>query len=223
MKPFSRVLHTIYRKVVGIILSLNYDFQTWQAEALPPGPKIFCSNHFSSSDAHFVTTLMPDVLHMVIGPGFGMPVVGRFLHWTEQIPALTDKDRKLVVGRAQEYLLKGDSIYIFPEGRLNTQEELDLFRAGVARIYLAQPVPVVPIGLIAPKRRVRNKPSKTSGRSMTVVSKNYYANIGKPMHFPQALELAKTDRKAAECMITDELKRTVNDLITEIKTDKFWS
>jgi len=223
VKFYSRVLHTIYRKVVKIILALNYDFQTWQAEDLPPGPKIFCSNHFSSSDAHFVTTLMPDMLHMVIGPGFGIPVVGSFLKWTEQIPALTDADKKLVVKRATDYVSKGDSIYIFPEGRLNTQEELDVFRAGVARIYLQHPVPVIPIGLIAPKRRVRNKRSKTAGRNMTVVSKNYYANIGKSMHFPEAVALAKTDAKAAETMITDELKRKVNDLINEIKTDKFWS
>ena len=124
MNVFRLFLHRTYRKVVKIILALSYDFQTWQECELPSGPKIFCSNHFSSSDVHFVTTLSDDVLHIVIGPGFGIPVVGSFLGWTEQIPALTKEDRKQVVAKAVSYLQKGESVYIFPEGGLNTQETL---------------------------------------------------------------------------------------------------
>jgi 1-acyl-sn-glycerol-3-phosphate acyltransferase len=208
---------------VKLSLQLNYDFQTWQEEPLPSGPKIFCSNHFSSSDVHFVTTLMRDPLHVVIGPGFGIPVVGRFLHWTEQVKALTPEDRKKVVEVAVSYLKEGDSVYIFPEGRLNMQQELDVFRPGIARMYLKNPVPIIPIGLIAPKRRVKDKRSKTAGRQMTVVSRNYYANIGKPMEFPRAIELAKTDQKQAEQEICSALKEQVLSLINEIKTEKFWS
>ncbi len=206
-----------------MILQLNYDFQTWQEEELPPGAKIFCSNHFSSSDVHFVTTLMKDPLHVVIGPGFGIPIVGSFLGWTKQIRALTSEDRKSVVHEAASYLQQGESVYIFPEGGLSPQNQLSLFRPGVARIYLEHPVPIVPIGLIAPQRRVKNKRSKTARRSMTVVSRNYYANIGKSMEFPEAIELAKTDQKAAEQMICSQLTVEVSRLIEEIKTDKFWS
>ena len=166
---------------------------------------------------------MKDPLHMVIGPGFGIPVVGNFLGWTEQIRALSPEDRKKVVTKAASYLKQGDSVYIFPEGALNTQRQLSLFRPGVARIYLENPVPIVPIGLLAPRRRVTNKRSKTAGRSMTVVSRNYYANIGTPLEFPEAIELAKTDRKAAEQMICSLLTVEVSHLIEEIKTDKFWS
>ncbi len=223
MKPLSSFLHRIYRRVVKVGLALNYDFLTWQAEEIPQGPKIFCSNHFSSSDVHFVTTLTKDPLHMVIGPAFGIPVIGSFLRWTEQINALTKEDRKTVVQKAVSYLQEGDSIYIFPEGDLNTQEQLMCFKSGVAQIYLANPVPIVPIGLIAPKRRVRNKMSKTAGRQMTVVSRNYYANIGKCMEFPEALEVAKYDVETARQMILDELSETIDTLIKEIKTDKFWS
>lgn len=58
---------------------------------------------------------------------------------------------------------------------------------------------------------------------MTVVSRNYYANIGKPMEFPQAIELAKSDPAAAEQMICSLLAIEVSRLIEEIKTEKFWS
>ena len=223
MKPISRILHFIYRSIVKLSLQVNYDFQTWHETELPKGPKLFCSNHFSSSDVHFVTTLMKDPLHVVIGPGFGIPIVKRFLAATEQIRALTPDDRKKVVATAASYLKKGDSVYIFPEGKLNTQQELVMFRPGVARIYLANPVPIIPIGLIAPRRRVKDKHSKTAGRNMIVVSKNYYANVGKPMEFPMALEIAKTDQKSAEKLICDALTLEVSRLIAEIKNEKFWS
>ncbi|MBG0766291.1 lysophospholipid acyltransferase family protein [Sphaerochaeta halotolerans] len=223
MKPLSLFLHHIYRTVVKVGLALNYDFFTWQEEALPKGPKLFCSNHFSSSDVHFVTTLTNEPLHMVIGPAFGIPVIGSFLGWTEQIKALNREDRKHVVEEAVSYLKKGDNVYIFPEGDLNTQEELMPFKKGIAEMYLSYPVPIVPIGLIAPKRRVRNKMSKTARREMRVVSRNYYANIGKVMEFPEALEVAKVDREAAREMILTELRNTIDSLIREIKTDKFWS
>lgn len=223
MNAFRLFLHRTYRRIVKIILALSYDFQTWQEAELPPGPKIFCSNHFSSSDVHFVTTLMDDVLHIVIGPGFGIPLVGIFLGWTEQIRALTKEDRSKVVEQAVYYLQKGESVYIFPEGGLNTQEQLIAFRRGIAEIYLACPCPVIPIGLIAPKRRVRSKSSRTAGRTMTVVSRNYYANIGKPMAFKSSLACATEDRSKACRMILDELGIRIDSLIQEIKTEKFWS
>ncbi len=223
MNAFRLFLHRTYRRVVKIILALSYDFQTWQEEELPAGPKIFCSNHFSSSDVHFVTTLTDDVLHIVIGPGFGIPVVGSFLHWTEQICALTKEDRKTVVSQAVSYLEKGESIYIFPEGDLNTQETLMAFKRGIAEIYLAHPCPVIPIGLIAPKRRVRKKLSRAAGRTVTVVSRNYYANIGRPMEFEAERILAAEDHRQACQNILDELGLRIDALIHEIKTEKFWS
>jgi 1-acyl-sn-glycerol-3-phosphate acyltransferase len=133
------------------------------------------------------------------------------------------RDRKQVVAKAVSYLQKGESVYIFPEGVFKTQETLMSFKRGIAEIYLSHPCPVIPIGLIAPKRRVKNKMSRTAGRTMTVVSRNYYANIGKPMEFKAALSLAEVDRDKACQSILDELGIRIEALIREIKTDKFWS
>ena len=79
MRALPRFLHSIYRTWVRIMLSVGYDFKVWRQEELPPGPKIYVSNHFSSSDAHFVTTLMDEPIHMVVGPGFNSPIVRTFL------------------------------------------------------------------------------------------------------------------------------------------------
>jgi 1-acyl-sn-glycerol-3-phosphate acyltransferase len=223
VKPVARILNHIYRTAVRLILSLNYDFCVWKEEPLPDGPKLFCSNHFSSSDVHFVTTLTKDDLHMVIGRAWGIRLVRPFLKWTEQIKALTPTDRKQVVNTAVSYLKEGDSVYIFPEGKLYGDGKIGPFHAGVARIYLDHPVPVIPIGLVAPRRRVRAKFSFTAGRDMTVVSRNYYANIGRAMEFPEALEVAKTDRLKAEGMICHALEAEVRRLVDDIKETKFWS
>lgn len=223
VKALPSFLHGVYRLGVRIFLSLRFDFCTWQDGELPPGPKIFVSNHFSSSDAHFVTTLMRDPIHMVIGPGFDVPLLRVYLRWAQQIPANTKETRAKVVQKAVEYLRQGDSIYIFPEGRLNTGRELMEFHKGAARICLDSGCPLIPIGLIAPMRRMRTKSGTFVGHSMKVVSRNYYANIGRPMAFDEEMGIAETDRALAEQMITDRIKDEVSYLIEDIRNDKFWS
>ncbi len=166
---------------------------------------------------------MKDPLHMVIGPGFDVRLLKHYLRWTQQIPANTKENRAQVVNRAVEYLGQGDSIYIFPEGRLNTGRELMEFHKGAARIYLDSGCPVIPIGLIAPMRRMRTKSGTFVGHSMKVVSRNYYANIGRAMTFPEEMEMARSDRAKAEQMITDRIKDEVSFLIEDIRNDKFWS
>ena len=190
MKAVAKFLHGVYRTGVKIFLSIGYDFYTWKEEELPCGPKLFVSNHFSSSDAHFVTTLMKDPLHMVIGPGFNVPILRHYLKWTEQVSANT--------------------------------KEIE-FHKGAARIYLETGVPVIPVGLIAPMRRMKKKNSSFVGHTMTVVSRNYYANIGRAMTFENAMRLAQTDRAKAEEIITEKIKQEVQFLIDDIKQNKFWS
>lgn len=160
---------------------------------------------------------------MVIGPAFSIKYVKNFLYWSEQIPALTKEDKKNVINNAVKYLKEGDNVYIFPEGRLNTLEELDIFRAGIARIYLAYPVPIIPIGLIAPKRRVRDKHSSAAKRKVTVVNKNYYANIGSAIMFREEEEIAKDNPKLAEKLILEKLRSKISFLVDDLKTNKFWS
>ena len=72
-------------------------------------------------------------------------------------------------------------------------------------------------------RRVKKKDSSFVGHEMTVVSKNYYANVGAPMTFEEEIEIAKYDRAKAEELITEKIKKEVEFLINDIKTNRFWS
>lgn len=219
MKFFPRIAHRIYRIVVKLLLQFNYDFSVWKATNLNNAPYIYCANHFSSSDAHFVTSLMKEDLHMMVGPGFAIPIVKTFLHFTEQIPALSKEDRLKALDKAKGYLDKDESVFIFPEGKLN--KDLGLFYPGIAKLHLQTKKDIVAIGLIAPSRRLKKKRSSLAQRDMVIVSRNYYANLSEPLNYIEDVRGMSEDE--ALDYIINKIKSKIQFLIDDIKTNKFWS
>lgn len=212
-------------KSMGLYLRAFYEFRVWGRDHVPKGPAIYCSNHFSSLDPFFVLTLMREPTHMVIDQAFRWAVWRNVLELGEHINA-TPAYRGTVVQKAVHYLEKGEAVYIFPEGMLNDQTELLQFYTGIARIYLARPCPIVPIGIVAPRRYVKEKVTHspegmTTHKTLTVFTGKYYANIGKPLLFPH-LEENPNSPDAAKAL-TDDVRDRISELINEIKTQLFWS
>lgn len=219
MHWFKKSIYSLVKTSVKIYLKTFLEFKVWGKENIPSGPKIFCSNHFSSSDLLFVITLIDEPVHMVIGPGFKLPVIRWFLKTGEQINALNE-NRKKVVGSAVEYLSKGESIYIFPEGDLNDQNQLLDFYHGVSKIQQASKCPVIPIGIVAPRRYVKEKKAnikigETVYKTLVVMTGKYFANIGQPLSFD--------DKEFTIKEVTSLIKEKIIFLIDDIKTNKFWS
>ena len=225
MHWFKRAVFWTVRSGVKGFMKLFLDYKIWGKDNIPrPGAKIYCSNHFSSTDPFFMITVMDEIVHMVIGPGFTIPVLKSFLKAGEQINALPD-ERKNVIANAVTFLEKDEAIYIFPEGELNNQKELLRFYPGIGKIYLEHPCPIVPIGIISPIRFVKERESdiddgETIHKTLTVLSGKYYANIGEAMLFPN--EEAMEDKKLAAEVITEKVKKRVQQLILDIKMRKFW-
>lgn len=225
MNWFVRSVYYAIRFVILSFIRLFLEFKVWGKKNIPArGPRIYCSNHFSSMDPFFAITLMKEPVHMVIGPAFSVSFIRRFLKIGQQINALPEF-RHEVIDKAVSYLEKGESVYIFPEGDLNNQEQFLKFYNGVGRIYLKRPCPIVPIGILSPRRDVRGRlPGGEKDlrvfKPLTIFFGKYFANIGSPMRFPQ-YEKMKDKKKAAE-LITHILKRTIAKLVRDIKTDKFW-
>jgi 1-acyl-sn-glycerol-3-phosphate acyltransferase len=204
---------------------LFLEFKVWGREYIPEGPKIFCANHFSSTDPFFMITLMKEPVHMVIGPGFKVPVLKTVLRLGEQINALPEV-RQEVIPESVGFLKEGESVFIFPEGVLTDPTTLGRFYHGLARIYLGFPCPVIPIGIISPKRYIKEKEAgitvgETIHQTLTVMSGKYYANIGEPMYFEKE-EKMKDTVKAVES-ITGSVRERINYLINDIKINKFWA
>jgi 1-acyl-sn-glycerol-3-phosphate acyltransferase len=223
---FVRTGYRFIRFFVKSFMRFSLDFEIWGKEnLLPDGAKIYCSNHFSSTDPFYVITFMEDPIHMVIGPGFSVPVIKLFLKWGKQINALPEY-RHLVIKKAVEFLDKNEPVYIFPEGELNDQIDFLKFYSGIGRIYLEHPCPIIPIGILSPRKNVIEqkggiKEGETVHTTRTVLRGKYCANIGKPLLFPE-YEKMEDKMKAAE-LITEKLKTAIENLIQDIKVNKFWS
>ncbi|OHD10813.1 MAG: hypothetical protein A2086_15100 [Spirochaetes bacterium GWD1_27_9] len=224
MHWLPKSIYKIIRGAIIFYLHTFLEFKVWGEKNIPSGPKIFCSNHFSSTDPFFVITLMEEPVHMVIGPGFNVPFIRHILKHGEQINALPEY-RKEVIPNAIEYLKKGESIYIFPEGDLNDQSSFLKFYTGMAKIYLEYPVPIIPIGILSPMRYVKEKEvnikvGESLYKTLTVLSGKYYANVGEPMLFPDYEKME--DKNHAGELITDAVRVKVEQLIVDIKVSKFW-
>lgn len=224
MNPIKKSFYHIFQNSIRAYLKFFLEFKVWGKENLVEPPVIYCSNHISSSDPFFVLTLMPEPVHMIIGPGFNVPVANWFMKQGEMINALPEH-RKSVIPNTIAYLEKGESVYIFPEGDLNNQKELRHFFTGVGKIYLQKPVPIIPIGIVAPRRFVKEKSSSiqvgdTSYKTLLVNTGKYYANIGEPMFFKE--EEKMSDTKESATLITTKIKSQINFLIDDIKNNKFW-
>ena len=215
----KKAIYNTLKNIIKIYLMIFCEFRVWGKEKIISGPKIFCSNHFSSTDPFFVITLMSEPVHMIIGPGFSIPILKNILNAGEQINAL-EIHRSEVINSAVKYLSKGESVYIFPEGNLNNQNELLKFYNGVAKIHIETNLPIIPIGILSPRRNVKDKKinmkiGETVFKTLTVLTGKYYANIGEPLLFQ--------DKDYSLNEITKIVRNKIIDLINDIKINKFWS
>lgn len=224
MNIIGKFGYNIIKSFIRFYLKIFLEFKVWGKSNIIEGPKIFCSNHFSSTDPFFVITLMKEPVHMIIGPGFNVPFFRKILKMGEQINALPG-NRKNVISTAVNYLRKNESIYIFPEGDLNDQKDFLKFYSGLARIYLEYPVPIIPIGIVSPIRYVKEKESnikvgEATYKTLTVLTGKYYANIGQQLFFSD-YNYGDNKDDAIE-MIMKAVKNSIENLVKDIKMNKFW-
>ena len=217
MNIFKKAVYYTVKNFISLYMSAFIEFKVWGRENIPEGARLYCSNHFSSTDPFFALTIMKEPVHMVVGPGFSVPIFRHILKAGEQINALP-QHRHNVLLNAVKYLNKGESVYIFPEGDLNDQNKLRDFYPGLAKIHLMTNIPIIPIGIIAPKRYVKEKDvnikiGEVIHKTLIVSSGKYYANIGKPVTFNKNLTTEE---------ISQQMKEIIEALINDIKINKFW-
>jgi 1-acyl-sn-glycerol-3-phosphate acyltransferase len=107
---------------------------------------ILVSNHRSSIDTLFLQMLIPRAIHYLVAREY---VESRFLGWPLRVAGAIPVNRggidTAAIKQAIRYAEAGEMVGIFPEGRINTTDELMLpGRPGVALIALKARVPVIP-------------------------------------------------------------------------------
>jgi len=153
------------RGMLGIYVNaLVRKIQVQGAELIPQGPKIIVANHANLTDAFVMTQILSEKLHFLIQADiFDIPVMGKLLALADQIPTQKGKGRE-ALRIAQQWLERGNTVVIFPEGRMNNGG--DLFRAGVGAAVLATQtnLPLVPMGFFVPDKFTRLINSKYQNR-----------------------------------------------------------
>ncbi len=223
----NRTRRILYKSLFGglrLYQKLFLKLYVWGRENIPPGPKIYAQNHISSTDPYWVLPLLPEPVHVIVGPGYQSKLLGRALDYLEQINA-ADPHRKTVVDKAVQYLQHGESVYTAPEGDIRPTFQLGRFYPGIARIYRRTRAPIIPVALLAPRSALKDHPMfdiELDGRvypGLMVLRGPYCVCFGEPF-MPEVREHA--DEIEDNLRIVAEFKQRMNELIEDVRVNKFW-
>ena len=116
------------------------------------GPCMLVCNHVSFVDALLIGgAVRRPVRFVMYYKIYRLPVLNFIFRTAGTVPIAGRQEDEVTYERAFErisaYLRAGEVVCIFPEGKLTTDGEMDVFRAGITRILENDPVPVVPLAL----------------------------------------------------------------------------
>ena len=117
------------------------------------GPFILTPNHYSDIDpvvmGWAVWRLGRAPRFMAKASLFRIPVIGRLLHWSGQIPVERErgKAKQAALSAAEHLVETGRGVIVYPEGTLTREPAGWPMRgkSGAVRIALAEDIPVIPI------------------------------------------------------------------------------
>ena len=134
---------------------------------LPAGAALIAVKHQSALDAYALVRLFPDACFVLKQEILDVPVVGWFIAAMDVIAidrSAGTASLRQIMTNARRAVDEGKSLVIFPEGRRTAPGERVAYQRGVAGLYSALDVPVVPValncGLFWAPKRVRKRPGR---------------------------------------------------------------
>ena len=192
----------------GYVTLLIDEIRVSGKENIPSGPKIIVANHPNATDGFTLPFVFPETLHCLIqGSVFSTPFVGRLLAWAEQIPVVKGNGSQ-TLDLAKEKLNQGNSVVIFPEGRLNNDQGLHKGRFGAARLALDTGVPLLPLGFFVPSDALRSFSKKIQDENRISTSRwqwggDCFVRVGKP--FQHSQDLLHDDLDSSLLQLTERI------------------
>lgn len=150
---FHQVPEFSMRFLVWLISHSMYRVRHHNLEAIPErGAAIIVCNHVSYVDAPLLAGAVRRPIRFVMHKDIHkIPVLNFIFRTGRTIPIAAEKEDAELFQSAfdavREGLLAGDLLCVFPEGKLTSDGDVDVFRKGVERIVAETPVPVVPVAL----------------------------------------------------------------------------
>lgn len=188
-------------------------------ENIPSGPKILIANHPNVTDSFVLPFIIREKLHFFIqAETFTLPILGRLLALADQIPVTFGEGRK-ALNIAIDRLARGNSVVIYPEGRLNNSKEFRRAGAGASILALESGAPVVPLGFYVPEKYARPIKGHFHGRE-TIGSWQFggpcIVNIGEPWK-PLMDEVDQSYRALRE--VTQQMMAQIMDLVEQARAE----
>lgn len=164
------------------------------------GPGIVVANHESQTDPFFLGAAFERPLHFVAKEElWSIPGVGWALDRAGAIPIGRGRGDREAMGAAEERLVAGELLAMFPQGTTIPRPDRTWLR-GAARLALQTGAPLVPVALVHTEKVLRPVRPKIGFPSVVVV-------IGEPIWVEPG---AATIRAARE--LTAEVRARVEDL-----------
>jgi 1-acyl-sn-glycerol-3-phosphate acyltransferase len=150
---FSLVPEFLMRFLAWLLIHTIHRVHTVDAERIPEqGAAVLVCNHVSYVDAIVIMAASPRPIRFVMDHRiFRIPLLSWIFRTARAIPISSAKEdpwllEKSFVDIAQA-LHEGDLVCIFPEGKLTSTGEMNVFKNGISKILARSPVPVIPLAL----------------------------------------------------------------------------
>lgn len=131
-------------------LLLGLSFEIRGREILPAGPALIVAKHQSAWDTMIFHHLVGDPAFILKKELLSLPFIGWYLRKTGQVPIDRQagvKALKLMVEGAKQAISEGRKVIIFPEGHRYPPGVAGEYHSGVAMLYAALEVPLIPVAL----------------------------------------------------------------------------
>ncbi|WP_430304279.1 MFS transporter [Pseudomonas mosselii] len=141
------------RFLIWLLSHSMYRVEHRELQRIPDeGAALLVCNHVSFVDALLIGGAIRRPIRFVMYYKiYNLPVLNFVFRTAGAIPIAGRGEDEATYDRAfariAQYLADGELVCIFPEGKLSSDGEIDVFKGGVNRILQETPVPVIPLAL----------------------------------------------------------------------------
>jgi len=134
--------------IARVFCGLGYEVRG--RERVPAGAALIAAKHQSAWDTLIFHVLLDDPVFVLKKELFGVPFVGWYLRKSGNISidrSAGMKALKLMTSEAREAFADGSQVIVFPEGTRAAPGSRNPYHPGIAALYTAAEMPVVPVAL----------------------------------------------------------------------------
>lgn len=177
---YSVIPEFLLRFVAWCAANVVYRLRIVGADRIPDdGPAVLAANHVSFVDWLIVASVSARPVRFVMTHEYAKVPLARFLMRDAKVIEIASgrvdpELKRRAYDRIAAELEAGELVFLFPEGKLTDDGELQPFRPGIERIVARTPVPVVPMAIVGLWGSFF---SRWGGRAMTKPFRRFWSRV----------------------------------------------